>query len=317
MKVVLIGRTEILYDAAKRLLMEGYEIPVIITAKEAPEYTRTSSDFQKLSEKIGAKFLYAPKFTNQEIEFLKEAINAVDDRDNWIGVSVNYTGVIQQKIIDLFPLGILNAHGGDLPRYRGNACQAWAILNGEERIGLCVHKMVGGELDSGDIIERDYLPIDINTKITEVYAWMYERIPQMFVDAVKKLEKDPGYVLEVQSRDPEDALRCYPRMPEDGAIDWHKSNEEILRLINASNRPYAGAYCCYRGHKLIIWDAELYDDREKYLAVPGQIAQICSDGSVVVITGRGKLRIREIEYEDHLGAPAQKIKSIRSRLVSC
>ena len=38
-----------------------------------------------------------------------------------------------EEVIDFFELGILNAHGGDLPRYRGNACQAWAIINGEER----------------------------------------------------------------------------------------------------------------------------------------------------------------------------------------
>ena len=30
-------------------------------------------------------------------------------------------------------VGILNAHGGDLSKYRGNACQAWAILNGEKK----------------------------------------------------------------------------------------------------------------------------------------------------------------------------------------
>ena len=72
---------------------------------------------------------------------------------------------IPNKIINYFNYGILNAHGGDLPRYRGNACQAWAILNGENKIGLCIHKMVGGELDSGDIISRDYLDIGENTKI--------------------------------------------------------------------------------------------------------------------------------------------------------
>jgi len=110
-----------------------------------------------------------------------------------------------------FPLGILNAHGGDLTRYRGNACQAWAILNGEERIGLCVHKMQGGELDSGDIITRDYLPIDYTTKITKVWDWMTERVPILMLEAVEQLSKDSSYVLEQQSADPQDALRCYPR----------------------------------------------------------------------------------------------------------
>ena len=78
-------------------------------------------------------------------------------------------------------MGILNAHGGDLPRYRGNACQAWAILNGEEKIGLCIHKMIGGELDSGNIIAKEFLKIDINTKVTQVWGWMSTSIPKLFL----------------------------------------------------------------------------------------------------------------------------------------
>ena len=52
-------------------------------------------------------------------------------------------------------LSILNAHGGTLPRYQSNACQAWAILNSEERAGLYIHKMMSAELDCGDIVARD------------------------------------------------------------------------------------------------------------------------------------------------------------------
>ena len=34
------------------------------------------------------------------------------------------------------------------------------------KIGLiCIHKMIGGELDSGDIISRDYLNINNNKKL--------------------------------------------------------------------------------------------------------------------------------------------------------
>jgi methionyl-tRNA formyltransferase len=314
MKIAIIGRTEALYKTAELLLDKGYDIPVIITAKEAPEYTKTAKDFEELAKKIGAKFLYASKFTNKEIEVLKELVTVDSNDDKWIGVSMNYPGVIQQEVIDIFDLGILNAHGGDLPRYRGNACQAWAILNGEKNIGLCIHKMVGGELDSGDIIERDYLSIDINTKITEVLKWMDQRIPQMFLNALNKLEKDNNYILEKQSTNPKDALRCYPRVPEDGRINWQDSNEKILRLINASNKPYAGAYCFYEDKKIIIWDAELYEDNENYCAIEGQIAEIRDDGSIVVITGKGNLKINEIESDNYIGKPSEKIKSIRKRL---
>ena len=70
-----------------------------------------------------------------------------------------------------------------------------------------------GELDSGDIIKRAYLDIDITTKIGECYKWMEDTIPKLFLNAVKELECNENYLLEVQSKDPSHALRCYPRQP--------------------------------------------------------------------------------------------------------
>jgi len=211
-------------------------------------------------------------------------------------------------------LGILNAHGGDLPKYRGNACQAWAILNGEKRIGLCIHRMIGGELDSGDIIARDYLAIDHDTKVTRAWDWMMHRTPELMVEAVTRLSSDPSYVLERPSKDPKDALRCYPRKPEDGRIDWHQPALNILRLINASNKPYAGAFCDYDGDKLIIWDAELVNDDEVFCAAPGQVT-IIGKGIVEVACGYGKLRLLEIEMNQQAIKPSELIRSIRKRLV--
>ena len=305
LNVAIIGRHEILYKTAILLHKKGYKIKFIITAKASPEYNKDVEDFRKLAKDLGAVFFNSYKFTDDLIEAIKGI--QID-----IGVSMNYPTVIPKEVIDLFPLGILNAHGGDLPRYRGNACQAWAILNGEDKIGLCIHKMEGGKLDSGDIIERKYYPIDINTKITQIYEWFEKDIPYMFLSALEKLQKDPNYFLERQ--DESKALRCYPLMPEDGRIDWKESNVNILRKINAFNKPYGGAFCFYRGKKMIIWDAELYDDKEKYCAMPGQVADICDDGSVIIIAGNGKLKVREVEYDGFVGAPKYVMRSIRNRL---
>lgn len=305
MRVAVIGRTEILYETIKLFVENGYEIPIVITSKEAPEYRRSAKDFENLANAVGAKYLYTSK--------LDECKDEIAEASCDIAISLNYSSVISQEIIDLFPFSVLNAHGGDLPRYRGNACQAWAILNGESRIGLCIHSMIGGEIDSGDIIGRDYLDIDINTKVTRCWEWMGERIPLMFLDAVQKLQDNPSYKIEVQSKKPEDALRCYPRNPEDGKIDWQRSNVEILRLINASNKPYSGAYCFFENEKIVIWDAEIFEDDEVYLAECGQIAKVEIDGSIVVITGKGKIKIKEIECGAFLGEPGKKINSIRKR----
>jgi UDP-4-amino-4-deoxy-L-arabinose formyltransferase/UDP-glucuronic acid dehydrogenase (UDP-4-keto-hexauronic acid decarboxylating) len=305
MKIAIIGRTEILYETAWRLREAGHKIVCILTAKEAPEYTRDAGDFRHLAKQWGIPYASSAKIIDYK-DFL--AASAAD-----IAVSINYSGVIPGVVTDLFPLGILNAHGGDLPRYRGNACQAWAILNGEPRIGLCIHRMIGGELDSGDIIARDYLAIDHTVKVTRVWEWMSERTPELMLEAVQMLDANPAYVLEQQSKDPKQALRCYPRKPEDGRIDWTKPAIHVLRLINASNKPYAGAFCDFEGEKFIVWDAELTVDDEFFCAVPGQVIKI-GDGFVDVACGEGKLRLLVVEIQYTVDAPEHYIKSLRQRL---
>jgi len=305
MRISIVGRTELLYETALRLHAAGHQIVCILTAKEAPEYTRTAADFRAMADTWQIPFAQGGHIS-EHADFLQAA-----QAD--IAVSINYTGVVPQSVIDLFPLGVLNAHGGDLPRYRGNACQSWAILNGEERIGLCIHKMIGGELDSGDIITRDYLAIDQTTKVTRVWEWMSVRTPELMLEAVQKLNSNPTYVLEQQSKDPKQALRCYPRKPEDGRVDWTKPAIDVLRLINASNKPYAGAFCDYEGEKLIIWDAELVADDEVFCAVPGQVTKI-GNGFIEVACGMGKIRVLSVEYSECNTLPDQILKSIRRRL---
>ena len=87
---------------------EGHELVCILAAKEAPEYKRTADDFRVLAERYNVPFAQGGRIQDN-YDYLQEA-------GAEIAVSINYTGVIPQKVIDLFPLGILNAHGGDLPK---------------------------------------------------------------------------------------------------------------------------------------------------------------------------------------------------------
>lgn len=309
MKIAIIGRSEVLYESAKALIEADHDVVLIVTAKEAPEYTKSLMDFRELANSLKVEFVHAPNMLTTTI--VVDALNRAAPLD--IGVSYNYTGMIPQNVIDLFPMGILNAHGGDLPRYRGNACQAWAILNGEEKIGLCIHRMIGDELDSGDILARTYLPIDINSTIGQAMNWIGRVTPSLFVDTLEQLRRDPSFVLERQSKDPTLALRCYPRRPDDGRIDWRKPAVEVLRLINASGKPYSGAFCDFEGQNLIVWRADLVEDDEVFCAVPGQVTAL-GEGFVDVACGMGKIRIREAEMDGRSESPRTWIQSIRKRL---
>jgi methionyl-tRNA formyltransferase len=305
MKIAIIGRTEILYDIVERLNATGHSITCILTSKESPEYLRSAEDFRHLAERLGIPYACGGQIIDN-YEFLKRAGGDV-------AVSINYTGIIPKTIIDMYPLGVLNAHGGDLPRYRGNACQAWAILNGESRIGLCIHKMIGGELDSGDIIARDYFPINIKTKITEVWLWIQKRTPDLMINSLELINHNTSYILERQTKSTSAILRCFPRRPEDGKIDWNMSAEYIIRLINATNKPYHGAYCFFEGQKIIIWDAEIIGEDEAICATPGQVIKI-TESYWDVMCGKGRIRINDSEANGEKVQPITVIRSIRARM---
>lgn len=309
--IAIIGRTKWLLDSAKILHENGYKIAAVITAPAAPEYDIKEVDFEQFASFVGAPFLLTKSINNLDtINWIKN----IGDID--ICVSINFTGVIQNKVISLFRLGILNGHGGDLPRYRGNACQAWALINGEKQIAMCVHKMIPGELDSGDIIARSYLEVDINTRISQVYAWMSDVTPLLVLEAVTMLAKDGDFILEKQSTDAQDALRCYPRMPIDGVIDWSCHAEDVVRLVNASSEPFSGAFCKFNDEVLVVWRAHVACEKSPYLAVLGQILEINkTEGEVEVACGHGSsVVITEVEKNGVRYKPSELIKSIRNRL---
>ena len=309
MIIAIIGRSELMYNIAKLAIEKSHKIRLIITAKASPEYTINEYDFEVLANSLNAKYICTSKINESIIMSCIDSCGPID-----IALSVNYSGVISSAIINKFRLGILNAHGGDLPRYRGNACQAWAIINGEDKVGLCIHRMIGGELDSGDIIARDYFPLQLDSRVGEVYEWMVKQIPLLMLEALEKLDYDPSFVLEVQSKDESNSLRCYPRNPEDGKIDWSKDALFILRLINASSEPFSGAYAYFENEKITIWRASLVNNIPPYLAENGQI-MFTDEGKVLISCGRGQIQLDEIEVNGYRTANIREIiKTIRKRL---
>ena len=47
---------------------------------------------------------------------------------------MNGIEIFGEDFINSFKSFILNIHCGDLPKYQGNACPNWAILNGEKKL---------------------------------------------------------------------------------------------------------------------------------------------------------------------------------------
>ena len=307
MRVAVLGRTEMLWNSIKLLEESKHEIVLIGTCKAAPEYSVDEKYFEQEAKRLGIPFFNNAKINSDEIIALLSSVQAD------IAISINWLTVIGQRAIDCFRYGILNAHAGDLPKYRGNACPNWAIINGEKRIGITVHYMLADEIDAGDILVKDYYSLNDKTTITEIYRYMEKRIPEMYLQALDKIAQ--GAASASQSKKSEDILRCYPRVPSDSFIDWKMPCDDIDKLVRASCSPFAGAYTYFKEYKIRVFECSKEPFQTAVLVVPGQVVMIDKLTNRIGVAARdGIVIICKSEVEGSEKKITEIITSVRARM---
>ena len=142
MNVVVIGRSDTLYNCIEHLSDNFNIVLIIISDFDQEQYHKTENDFETLSNNLNIDFIK----TNN----LGSVSNKIKKYNPDIGISINWKYLISNEIINLFSKGILNAHPGKLPRYRGNSARNWALINGEKLYSQTIHFM-DNSLDSGPI----------------------------------------------------------------------------------------------------------------------------------------------------------------------
>ena len=197
--------------------------------------------------------------------FTDEIIEIIKDNNIRVAISANWKFTIPKKFLDLFECGVLNFHLGNLPDYKGNATVNWSIINGESYINGNIHKM-DPILDAGDVICRKAIPITEDLYIADILKQAEEVAPLLYEEAVKIVLKNPD---AFELKGSVHGLRCYPRLPEDGQIDWNQNAEDIHKLVRASGHPYSGAFTFFDGEKVIIWKAFYYQPEEPFSGSAG------------------------------------------------
>ncbi len=259
-----MGRTRMLLDTIKLLSEDKtHSISFIWTSKSEDYNHCTSEEFEELSKKIGCNYFYSTKVKQIEPQINFDQVDII--------LSMNFVNIIPKDFLKKVKYGVINAHAGDLPRYKGNAVANWAIINDEKKITLTIHEMTD-ELDSGPIYIKEEFYLDDSKDIGDVYNWMEEVIPALFQKTISKINEGE----EPKKQSSEKALRTFPRKPEDSRIDWSKGVESILKLIRASSRPFSGAYCFLNNNeseKVTIYSAKRIELKYDFNAIDGQILE--------------------------------------------
>jgi methionyl-tRNA formyltransferase len=302
-----LGRTESLFDSARAAVSRGHELVLVGTAPAAPEYGVGPSEFAQLAEEVGAAYFCDAAINRHE------HVRMAGESGAAVAISVNWPTLIGTQMLDQFRYGVVNAHAGDLPRYRGNATPNWVILAGEDQVVLSLHRMVE-RLDAGPILAQRAFRLTDSTYIGDVYRFLSAAVPELFVEVLDELETG-SVVAREQPDAPHLSLRCFPREPRDGELDWSQPAAALDRLVRASAEPFAGAYSFLDMDKVVVWRAHSEPLGYPSLGVPGQIVEVRGEtGEVVVLTGDGVLVLEEVEASPGGRVrAAERIRSTRAR----
>lgn len=195
---------------------------------------------------------------------------------------VGLSQIIPADIIAIPRISCIGFHPTALPQGRGRAAIAWLIL--EQVGGAASFFIIREGVDDGPIVAQQPFLIDAHDDAASV-----ER--KILAAEEKALDDWLPDIANIQAVEQDHSAASWygRRTPEDGWLDWTKSNADLLRLIRASTRPHPGAYTFHQGNVITIWAAETIDTPHK--GVTGRILEILPDGGYVVQCGEGLIKI--------------------------
>jgi methionyl-tRNA formyltransferase len=283
-RILFFGYSEVGYECLSLLLERGDNVVALFTHEDNP-----NEKIWFKTPAVAAREKGIPIHTPEKVN-TPEWIERVTALRPDLILSVYYRNMISSKILALPRLGAFNMHGSLLPKYRGRAPINWAILHGEPRLGMTLHRMVKSA-DAGAIVDQD--GVDIDPRDTAEQAFR-----KVMPCARRVLARQIDALLAGTARETpqDDAQATYfgGRKPEDGRINWTQTSRQIFNLIRAVTDPYPGAFSDIGAARLMVWWAE--PDSPATRGRRGQPGEVLSITPLVIATGDGALELTRTEW---------------------
>ncbi len=135
--------------------------------------------------------------------------------------------ILHEKILRIPKIGVINAHPGLLPGYRGNDVIRWALYNGDP-LGVTVHFVDAG-VDTGPIVLQKEMTIDKNDTISTLEHKAEVLAADLLSGVLYRMIQ--GEVLTLISQSTKSGKQYY-RMP----ANFHKKVIERLVMIQSAKQ---------------------------------------------------------------------------------
>jgi methionyl-tRNA formyltransferase len=202
-------------------------------------------------------------------------------------VVVAYGLLLPPEVLAVPRLGCLNVHASLLPRWRGAAPVARAILAGDATTGVCVMRMEAG-LDTGPVMLRRETAIGLRETAGDVEARLAREGGLAIVEALDALAAGRA-VFEPQ--DSARATYAAKLTKAEARLDWREPAELLERRVRALN-PRPIAETSLDGAQLRVHAAEAVPAPAG--AVPGTILRADAAG-IAVMAGEGALLLTRVQ----------------------
>ena len=248
MRIVFFGSPDYAVPSLRACLaLPGAEVVAVVTQPDRPRGRSgraLATPVKQLALEAGIPTILQPDKPRRDTT---EALAALDPD---VGVVAAYGNILPTHLLEAFPHDLLNVHASLLPRHRGAAPVAAAILAGDAETGATIMKVVR-ELDAGPILDAVRTPIDpldtagaLTDRIATLGATLLAGLlPRWLAGEIEPIEQD-------------ETLSSYaPRLTKaDGVIDWTDPADHIARLVRAFH-PWPTTTTTYAGHPLTIHEA--------------------------------------------------------------
>ena len=242
-RVVFMGTPEFAIPSLGALAA-SYDVVGVVTQPDKPAgrgRELTPPPVKKLAVELGLPVIQPEKLRAPE---------AMERLRVWapeLIIVAAFGQILRPDVLTLPLRGCLNVHGSLLPRWRGAAPIAAAILAGDSQTGITIMKMDQG-VDTGAVISQRSLPIDSG----DTAGSLLEKLSHLGADLL--METLPGYLSgEVRQQAQEETKATYAPLlkKEEGLLDFSRPADELARRVRAFN-PWPGAFLQWNGQILKV-----------------------------------------------------------------
>jgi methionyl-tRNA formyltransferase len=283
MKIIFAGTPDFAVPSLQVLLASEHEVCAVYTQPDRPAGRGRHSHASPVKE-LALKHAI-PVFQPLSLK-TDEDLQQIKSFNADLMVVVAYGMILTQAVLDGPKLGCINVHGSLLPRWRGAAPIQRALMAGDEKTGITIMQIVR-KLDAGDMLHKEECVIGANDTASN----LYDKLAGLgAVGLDKVLTQMEAGILHAEPQDETLVTYAEKLTKSEAIIDWTQSAHTIALKVRGLNA-WPVAQTLYQDNVLRIWQAEsiaIDSDLE-----PGIV--ICANKNIDVATGKGLLRLHEVQ----------------------